>query len=57
MKEIRRFLLILLGIVISLVAFTQDFKAITQKEMKKMSLGWTACQNANKYMTRIGTKS
>jgi len=37
MKEIRRFLLILLGIVISLVAFTQDFKAITQKEMKKMS--------------------
>ena len=37
MKETRKLLLILLGIVISLVAFTQDFKAAAQKEMQKMS--------------------
>jgi hypothetical protein len=57
MKEIRRFLLILLGIVISLVAFTQDFKAITQKEMKKMSFMTGEWQGEGWVMTPEGMET
>ncbi len=57
MKGIRRFLLILLGIVISLVAFTQDFKAITQKEMKKMSFMTGEWQGEGWVMTPEGMET